>query len=71
MLVIARIFGFSTVDIQTAGASGNQTGYVRYGSRGRYRPRGEGYIPGVSVKHAEEIQAFVIKKISKKQGSGL
>lgn len=54
--IIARIFGFSTVNIQTAGYS--------------YTPNrnafAEGYIPAVSVEEAERIREFVIKKVSKK-----
>jgi putative membrane protein len=54
--IIARILGFSTVNIQTAGFS--------------YTPNrnafAEGYIPAVSVEEAEKIREFVIKKVSKK-----
>jgi membrane protein YdbS with pleckstrin-like domain len=56
--IIARMFGFSTVNIQTAGAS--------YSPRGTLR--GEGYIPAVSIKHAEDIRDFLVHKISKKSG---
>ena len=54
--IIARVVGFSSVNIQTAGYS--------YG-------RGinvEGYIPAVSIEKAEEIRTFLMKKIGKKQG---
>jgi putative membrane protein len=54
--IIARIFGFSTVNIQTAGAT--------------YMPNkaawAEGYLPGVSIEEAEHIREFVVKKVSKK-----
>jgi len=54
--IIARILGFSTVNIQTAGFS--------------YSPRGglgsEGYIPAVEMQEAENIREFLMKKISKK-----
>ena len=54
--IIARIFGFSTVNIQTAGFS--------------YTPNkaawAEGYLPGVSVQEAEHIREFVVKKVSKR-----
>jgi len=54
--IIARIVGFSTVNIQTAGFS--------------YSPRGgrssEGYIPAVGIQEAENIREFLMKKISKK-----
>jgi putative membrane protein len=48
--VIARMFGFSGVGIHTAG----------YGAGGT-----EGYLPAVSVKEAEEIREFLIRKIKK------
>jgi membrane protein YdbS with pleckstrin-like domain len=56
--IIARIFGFSTVNIQTAGYSGYPRGPVR----------SEGYIPGVSIEKAEKIRDFVISRIGKRQG---
>jgi membrane protein YdbS with pleckstrin-like domain len=54
--VIARICGFSTVMIQTAGFS--------YSPNKSYMA--EGYIPGVAKEEAEQIREFVIKKVSKK-----
>jgi len=51
--VIARIYGFSTVIIQTAGYSGV--------------PMPEGNIPAVDVKEAERIKNFLINKISKRK----
>jgi putative membrane protein len=59
--IIARLCGFSTVNIQTAGFSYSPN---RVG-------QSEGYIPGVSVKEAEDIREFLMKKISKKSRSGL
>jgi len=57
--IIARLVGFSSVAIQTAGIS--------------YTPRGgagaEGSIPAVSVKEAEEIREFLMDKITKKSRS--
>ncbi len=51
--IIARMFGFSTMMIQTAGFSG---------------PAGaEGNIPAVEMKHAEEIRNFVMKKITSRR----
>ena len=48
--IIARMLGFSSVMIQTAGFSG---------------PAGaEGNIPAVEMKKAEEIRNFVMKKIT-------
>ena len=63
--ILARMLGFSTVEIQTAGFSGG------YGRRGG-RPRSEGHIPAVSIEGAEKIREFVMKKIAKKSsGSGM
>ncbi len=51
--IIARMFGFSSLRIQTAGFSG---------------PAGaEGNIPAVEMKHAEEIRNFVMKKITSRK----
>jgi len=60
--VIARMFGFSTLNIQTAGYAS---------SYGRGLPKSEGHIPAVSTKRAEEIRNFLMKKISKGSRSGL
>jgi len=60
--IIARIFGFSTVMVQTAGFS--------YSPR-KFGAGAEGHIPGVDIKEAERIRDFLMKKISKngrKQG---
>jgi len=54
--IIARICGFSTVDLQTAG-------YAYSGHRGG-RSRSEGHIPAVDMKTAEEIREYVMSKIS-------
>jgi putative membrane protein len=59
--IIARICGFSSVNIQTAGYS------VPANARGH----SEGYIPAVDVKEAEKIREFLMKKINKKSSSGL
>jgi len=48
--VLARMLGFSSIMIQTAGYSG------RAGS--------EGYLPAVDMKKAEEIRTLVMKKIT-------
>ncbi|MFH1503530.1 MAG: PH domain-containing protein [Candidatus Diapherotrites archaeon] len=59
--IIARMIGFSTIDIQTAGYSA----YSSYGGKGH----SEGHIPAVSIEHAEKIREFLIKRIShNKQG---
>ena len=60
--IIARILGFSSVLIQTAGYS--------MPVRGRGY-NAEGYIPAVSVDRAEKIREFVMRKITKKSNSGL
>ena len=66
--ILARIIGFSTLDIQTAGYSG---GYHRGGRYGGHMPRAEGHIPAVSPEAAEKIREFLMKKIRKRSGSGL
>src|SRR3989338_6876289 len=48
--IIARLFGFSSVMIQTAGYSA--------------QPYAEGYIPAVDMRLAEEMRTFVMKKIT-------
>ena len=58
--IIARLLGFSSVNIQTAGYSMP----IRRG----YGMQSEGYIPAVTAAHAEEIREFVMKKISKRSG---
>jgi putative membrane protein len=60
--IIARILGYSTVLLQTAGYSG--WGGGRHGSR---YAMAEGYLPAVSVQKAEQIRDIVTKKISKKK----
>lgn len=54
--IIARILGFSTVDVQTAGAA--------YPARGA--ATSEGHIPALGIKEAEKMRDFLMKKISKK-----
>lgn len=53
--IIARILGFSTVHIQTAGFS--------YAPNGRGMGS-EGNIPAVTIEEAEHIREFLMKKIS-------
>src|SRR3989338_5753744 len=60
--ILARMLGFSSVMIQTAGFSG-------YPGRG-YGMMSEGFIPAVSEKEAESIREFLMKRISKR-GRGL
>jgi len=47
--IIARMCGFSSLMIQTAGYSA--------------QPHAEGYIPAIEMNHAEELRSFVMKKI--------
>lgn len=58
--IIARIIGFSSLNIQTAGYSAIQTN--------RGFQHAEGYIPAVPREEAEKIRDFLIKRIGKKQG---
>jgi len=50
--IIARLFGFSSLQIFTAGYSASL--------------RSEGYIPAVSIQEAEEIRNMLMDKIAKK-----
>jgi len=56
--IIARMLGFSSVNVQTAGYSVPVYNGNRINS--------EGYIPGVNMQEAEKIREFLIKKITKK-----
>jgi len=49
--VIARIFGFSTIDIQTSGGSNSPP---------------EGHIPGVSPQKAELIRSQIMKRVMRR-----
>ena len=60
--ILARILGFSTVIIQTAGYSF---------SYGKMSQRSEGYIPAVSMEEAERIRTFLMKKLSRKHDQGM
>lgn len=63
--IIARMTGFSSVDIETAGRS-------NYG-RGNTQYHGEGYLPAIEEKEAENVRIFIMKKIkqTKKTRQGL
>ena len=55
--ILARLFGFSTISIQTAGYSyGQQRGFA------------EGNLPALSIQEAEKIRDFLVKKASKGKG---
>jgi uncharacterized membrane protein YdbT with pleckstrin-like domain len=51
--IIARMLGFSSVMIQTAGYSA--------------QPRPEGYIPALDMNRAEQIRSFLMKKITRRR----
>ena len=53
--ILARMLGFSTVNIQTAG-------FHMVARRGM--PASEGHIPAVSIEEAERIRGMLMKKIS-------
>lgn len=55
--IIARMLGFSSISIQTAGYSASGLS--------------EGYIPAVSIEEAERIREFVLKKIGRRNQQGL
>ena len=50
--IIARIFGFSSINVQTAGAA--------YGNGSA---RSEGYLPAVSMDKAEKIREYLTKRV--------
>jgi len=58
--LLARMLGYSTLEIETAGRS---SGWGR--SRNK-KYMSEGHIPAVSIKAAEMISEFLLKKINKK-----
>ena len=62
--ILARILGFSTLNVQTAGYSG---GYQRGGMG---TGMSEGHIPAVSKEAAEKIRVWVMHRITGKK-SGL
>ena len=62
--ILARMFGFSTVEIETAGQSGMGAHYgFRFGRRGNRQYKSEGHLPAIDVNEAEKIREFVMKKI--------
>jgi len=54
--IFARMLGFSSVNMQTAGYSYSANGVSS----------SEGYIPAVDMKEAEKIREFLMNKITKK-----
>jgi uncharacterized membrane protein YdbT with pleckstrin-like domain len=61
--IIARMFGFSSLQIETAGQSGLGAYYGRGLKRRNRRYESEGYIPAVEMNDAEKIRELIIKKI--------
>ena len=63
--IVARIVGFSTVEIETAGQSGfGGRGYgFRFGMGKHRQYRSEGHLPAIDINNAEKIREFVMKKI--------
>jgi len=66
--VLARILGYSTLEIETAGASGFSGYYHGFGRSRRYQS--EGHIPAVSTEAGERVREFVMKKIKTLGGDG-
>lgn len=58
--ILARMLGFSSVMIQTAGYSGTGRGVST-----------EGHLPAVDIDSAEKIRDFLMKKISRRSSGGL
>jgi len=58
--ILARMLGFSSIMIQTAGYSGAGRGAST-----------EGHLPAVDIDAAEKIRDFLMKKISKRSSGGL
>ena len=63
--ILARIFGLSDLNIQTAGASAVVS---RYGTMGI---GAEGRLPAVSVKVAEQVRDELIERAHKSKNQGL
>ena len=63
--IIARMLGFSTVEVQTAGYSAPVFQY-RSSWNKRGHPQSEGHIPAVSAEGAEQIREFLMSKVSGK-----
>lgn len=68
--ILARIIGFSTVEIETAGQSGFGA-YHGYGRRGYQSYRSEGHLPALGMNEAEKAREFIIKKVKRTNGAGL
>ena len=67
--IIARIAGFSTLDIETAGKSGstNVSPYF-YFRRRNQRYESEGHIPALDIMEAEKLKSYINKHIKVSEG---
>ncbi|RMD45597.1 hypothetical protein D6829_02010 [Candidatus Pacearchaeota archaeon] len=66
--IIARMFGFSTVEIETAGQSGR--GISDWFGRNR-EYQSEGHLAAIGVNDAEKIREFIMEKIKQTGNSGM
>jgi len=64
--ILARMFGFSTLDIQTAGYSGGYN-YNRGSILTGMSELAEGHIPAVSMEAAEKVRDWIMEKIVDKR----
>ncbi|PIN93637.1 hypothetical protein COU54_02330 [Candidatus Pacearchaeota archaeon CG10_big_fil_rev_8_21_14_0_10_31_24] len=71
--IIARMFGFSTVEIETAGQSGYGGSHYgfRFGRGGNRQYQSEGHLPAIDINGAEKIREFVMKRVKQTHGSDL
>ncbi len=63
--VLERIFGLTSVMVQTAGFSAMTTSYSRWSYFA------EGYIPGLSQKSAEKLRSLLFKEVKSNRRQGL
>ena len=69
--IIARMFNFSTIEIETAGQSGMGS-YYGFRRRRYQRYKSEGHLPAIDIDGAEKIREFVMRKIKHiRSGAGL
>ena len=71
--IFARMFGYSTLMMQTAGYSGGHGGGITLGSGhsgrgtqislGGRNKNAEGHIPAIEMHRAEEIRSWLMKQI--------
>ncbi len=68
--ILGRVFGYSTVNIETAGGSRPNKFDGAYGIKNKYQ-LSEGYIPAIEMKEAEKIKSWIMKKISRRRDGGV